>query len=83
MTVQRSETADFDQLIAKMGELVDPCHAELMQLTECANAKTSPDGQRSGDSCAEFRAALGACHRRREATVRRLSAPCIVASHVY
>ena len=37
VTTIHSETPEFDLRIARMGELVDPCDAEMLMLTQCLN----------------------------------------------
>lgn len=79
VTAMRSETPEFDQRIARMGELVDPCHAEMIVLTQCFNEH----GRENKEACAAARVAMQDCHQRREASLKAIDGSCKVPQTAY
>ena len=79
VTAMRSETPEFDLRIARMGELVDPCHAEMIVLTQCFNEH----GRENKEASAAAKAAMQACHQRREAALKAIDGSCKVSQDKY
>jgi hypothetical protein len=78
VTTIHSETPEFDLRIARMGELVDPCDAEMLMLTQCLNEA----GGRK-EACAAASAAIRECHKRRDTALRAIDAKCAAPQSAY
>jgi hypothetical protein len=74
----RSETPEFDLRIARMGELVDSCDAQLLILTQCLNESGG-----NKDACSDACTAIRECHKRRDAALLAIDGKCAASQAAY
>ena len=85
VTVERSDTADFDLRIAKMEDIVPPCTKQLLEVTQCVNeARSNPSETRPAqEACAAVLAAQRDCYQQREGGLRAIDEKCAGAKEEY